>query len=821
MTRNSWRILSLVLLLFALIHWGQARDTAAALDDRPVDNQDERYESPQEIPIKETNTNTPGSEAVQQATTILNRIKPTTSRLARLTKPKGVLGTTAYYAKEAFVLLFMNAPEPGDPVTKNNVSPTKLTGPLANAVQTLEEAAMDHDEPNRDALWLLAEMNFHGNFTHPRNYTKAFQYYDMLSFLDGNSSAQHMLGFMYATGIGGAVEKDQARAMLYHKFAADAGDTRSQMTLAYRHHAGIGTPRNCDEAVKHYKKVAEKAVNYYLSGPPGGHVLVTNSYRIADEDGGFYGEGASVSSSGIHAKQGGPTSDAYADLDDVMEYLDFQSRKGDVRATFNMAKLYYDGSRGLKRDMRVAKELFMHIARLYWPASGKAKEDLPSNVEKLAPRAAGYLGRMFLRGEGMEQSYSKAKIWFQRGVSNGDALSQYSMGLMYKNGLGVPQDIKKAAEYFAAAADHDLAVAQTNLGVLFLDQGDVATARSYFELAVRSGHIEAYYYLAELTNQGLGRDRSCAAAAVYYKIASEKPEILHTSFDEANEAYENGDMETALIGYMMAAEQGFENAQANVAFILDQSKPRYSLPSILPFLKQKATTVSDAVLALIYFTRSARQQNYDSLVKMGDYYLDGLSTPVASPENAAACYQAAAENMQSAQAMWNLGWMHENGVGLEQDFHLAKRFYDQALETNKEAYLPVKLSLIKLRARSWWNGVSGGKVNSIRDEPSKCPHSPSYRLTLLTPHSIKTTSHVLLLVATLPRSRRATIRRASSARRGESAPAARSRRLGSRPRSSRWRILRRLRSGPRCGLSGDVGHCRSGRCTWFPCVLAQ
>jgi SEL1 protein len=69
--------------------------------------------------------------------------------------------------------------------------------------------------------------------------------------------------------------------------------------------------------------------------------------------------------------------------------------------------------------------------------------------------------------------------------------------------------------------------------------------------------------------------------------------------------------------------------------------------------------------------------------------------------------------------MWNLGWMHENGIGIEQDFHLAKRFYDQALETNKEAYLPVKLSLLKLRLRSAWNKFTRGGVNSIQDEPGE------------------------------------------------------------------------------------------------------
>ena len=61
--------------------------------------------------------------------------------------------------------------------------------------------------------------------------------------------------------------------------------------------------------------------------------------------------------------------------------------------------------------------------------------------------------------------------------------------------------------------------------------------------------------------------------------------------------------------------------------------------------------------------------------------------------------------------------MHENGVGsIPQDFHMAKRYYDLAYELNKEAYLPVKMALAKLRLRSWWNGISGGKVNGIKDE---------------------------------------------------------------------------------------------------------
>ncbi|KAF2150821.1 HCP-like protein [Myriangium duriaei CBS 260.36] len=738
MKSTVWRSLSL-LLLFTWLRLCLAQDAATSshLDTRYDDtNARSRDDSDQAFVTND------GDESVQNALKLLGRIQPPKLSLDRLSKHKGFLGSTITYAQEAFRLLFLNAPSQTEFTTDTASSrPAKLSSPLAKAVKLLEGAASNHHNPN--ALWLLAELNFHGNYSHPRNYSTAFSYYNRLADLNGNASAQHMLGFMYATGLGGAVEQDQARALLYHTFAAEQGDIKSQMTVAYRHHVGIGTPRNCNQAVKYYRQVAKKSVEFYKSGPPGGHVLIKNAYRIADETGGFYGEGASVVSAGANARTGGPGSDVYADITDVLEYLDLQSRKGDLRASFNLAKLYYDGTRGLDRDMRQAKALFMQIARMFWKQDGKTKADVSSSVEKLAPRAAGFLGRMFLRGEGTRQSYEKAQLWFKRGIAYGDVLSQYSMGVMYMHGLGVPQDPIKASNFLASAADSNMAVAQTDLGVLFLDQGQVAIARTYFELAIRSGHIEAYYYLAEISDQGLGRERSCGMAAAYYKIAAEMAEVVHSSFIEANEAYETGDSQKALVAWMMAAEQGFENAQANVAWLLDQTKPLYSIRALLsyaiPFVTQKAISATDATLSLIYYTRSARQQNLDSLIKAGDYHLLGLgttpnsshiepsaassdaSTPSSSPpallnpspENAAACYQAAYESMRSAQAMWNLGWMHETGTGVEQDYHLAKRYYDLALETNKEAYLPVTLSLYKLRLRSWWNDISHGGVRGI------------------------------------------------------------------------------------------------------------
>lgn len=58
-----------------------------------------------------------------------------------------------------------------------------------------------------------------------------------------------------------------------------------------------------------------------------------------------------------------------------------------------------------------------------------------------------------------------------------------------------------------------------------------------------------------------------------------------------------------------------------------------------------------------------------------------------------------AKSQSNAQAMFNLGYMHEHGQGLPFDLHLAKRYYDQALQSDAAAKLPVTLALASLWLR--------------------------------------------------------------------------------------------------------------------------
>eukprot|EP00954_Amorphochlora_amoebiformis_P024565 1367233-Amorphochlora_amoeboformis.AAC.1 len=102
--------------------------------------------------------------------------------------------------------------------------------------------------------------------------------------------------------------------------------------------------------------------------------------------------------------------------------------------------------------------------------------------------------------------------------------------------------------------------------------------------------------------------------------------------------------------------------------------------------------------------------------------------------------------------------MHQHGIGLPFDLHLAKRFYDLALESSADAYIPVQIALLGLQihklflqCKGFWEGTSStssatgtggtGDNGGTKSEKSKrSSKSSSQDLTL-------TWEDVLLLVA--------------------------------------------------------------------------
>jgi hypothetical protein len=128
------------------------------------------------------------------------------------------------------------------------------------------------------------------------------------------------------------------------------------------------------------------------------------------------------------------------------------------------------------------------------------------------------------------------------------------------------------------------------------ERGELKLATSWFETAMRQGSpFEAYYYLGSIYGDQAkesmmsdgGVSGSCPMAVAFHKLVAERgagwgwgtwgggseegEDLLREAEDAWTSGTERG-REMALLKWRIAAEQGFEVAQNNLAFVLDQGE---------------------------------------------------------------------------------------------------------------------------------------------------------------------------------------------------------------------------------------------------------
>jgi len=460
---------------------------------------------------------------------------------------------------------------------------------------------------------------------------------------EGVPEAQMGLGFLYATGT--VHNSSQSKALLHYTFGAFGGSSWAQMALGYRYFSGSGVAASCEKALDYYRRVASTVASEVSFG--GGASI--QRIRLQDEmDGGGYG--------GI--------------LDnDLIEYYQLLADKGDVQAQVGLGQLHYQGGRGVSRDPGLALHYFEQAAE-----SGNAV-------------AMAFLGKIYLEGNDVvEANNVTAFKYFKKAANLNNPVGQSGLGIIYLQGRGVVQDYKRAFDYFSKAAEQSWVDGQLYLGNMYYKglevKRDYKMAIKYYNLASQSGHVLAFFNLADMHATGTGMLRSCTTAVEFYKNVAERGRWSDLLM-EAHTDYRNGLTDAALLKYLLLAELGYEVAQSNAAFILDRKDSEvYDLEEMWK-------------RALVYWSRAAAQGYSAARVRLGDYYYYGWGTTI-DYETAASHYRIASEQQNNAQAMFNLGYMHELGLGMKRDIHLAKRFYDMAADTSVDAKVPVYLALTKL-----------------------------------------------------------------------------------------------------------------------------
>ena len=134
-----------------------------------------------------------------------------------------------------------------------------------------------------------------------------------------------------------------------------------------------------------------------------------------------------------------------------------QADAGNPSSQYLLGYYHYVGSESIPRDFKAAYKYFLKAAKQY-PTKEPAAEDIKGIFEHKQAKfagasAAGYLGQMYWRGEGVEADEETARKWFERGASQGNPASFAFLGLMHKTGAaGLKKDLEVGLEYIKKAA---------------------------------------------------------------------------------------------------------------------------------------------------------------------------------------------------------------------------------------------------------------------------------------------------------------------------------------------------------------------------------
>ncbi|XP_030413828.1 protein sel-1 homolog 2 isoform X9 [Gopherus evgoodei] len=393
-------------------------------------------------------------------------------------------------------------------------------------------------------------------------------------------------------------------------------------------------------------------------------------------------------------------------------------------------------------------------------------------AEKGSHRGQTALGFMFSYGIGMEYNQAKALVYYTFGSLGGNLISQMILGYRYWVGINVPRNCEAALTNYRKVAffiadklekNEEMPVEKVRLMEKsenlssnndFLDwdvhqfykflaeRGDTQIQKAfyYFLKAAKAGNTHGMAFLGKMFLEGsVAVTQSNASAFKYFTMAAEKGNavglwglgllyyqgkgvpVLYRNVCELGSwsekfltayfAYQDGNIDSSLIQYALLAEMGYEVAQSNSAYILESEQVKIlSNDQMYP-------------LALLLWNRAAAQGNAFARVKTGDYHFYGYGTK--RDYVTAAIHYSLAVDHHIAQAMFNLAYMYEHGLGIPKDIHLAKRWYDLAAQTSPDASIPVFLARMKLEVKRLFSEIQLFKQTTI--PAGKKSHATSWK----------------------------------------------------------------------------------------------
>lgn len=375
---------------------------------------------------------------------------------------------------------------------------------------------------------------------------------------------------------------------------------------------------------------------------------------------------------------------------------------GNAAALYNLGMLHLTGGVGLR--------FFPRPATLAAAATGIPPElSAASRDEKLQRVSAGRIVRDF----------GRALQLFQAAAEGGHAPAAFAMANMQARGLASARTCPAAyrtllqvahRSYLGSVVDRAfkrLVAAGTGGN---LPSRPVSSAQPG-SLRLGQGWWDGPEHAPTAGIHGPAADLYLAALLEYARAAAQGYQVAHWNT-------------ALLLGHQPGLTTGYIAPSAVAAFATaaaQPSSPQPPSPSASPASTAQDTAAAESgppvrasrvAAELRMLAHAAANGDPDARVRLASVHLRGDDGLPVSHTAAAAHYRAAAEHLHPA-ALFELGTLHEQGLGLRPDLHLAKRYYDRAGSASDAAWLPVTLAVARVHLKA-------AAVRALASAPHVC-----------------------------------------------------------------------------------------------------
>lgn len=363
----------------------------------------------------------------------------------------------------------------------------------------------------------MGTLYLQGAYGVPRDYNRAFQYFQQAATIARDPAALSNLGFMYANGLG--VLQDNETAVKYYKEAAEKGNPHAQTNLGYMFMHGYGVPKNPTEAVRYFKLAADQGHaegqlnlgNIYYSGySSDGHIVLKQDYGRA------------------------------------LNYFSLAAQQGHPLAIFNLAQMHHYGL-GTQSSCSLAVQLYKRVAErgLLSPSVDPSLSSSVSGVQlESPPHVLEEAFKLF-----QSEEFQSSLILYELAAEQGVEVAQSNAGWMYDSSLGLPllfvpsespekatqesnnqntqlkkeKQFRMAFEYYRNSAEQKNALSLQKIGDYYYDgRGTMQSkekAALYYQAASDMRNAQSMFNLGYMHQHGIGLPKDLHLAKRFYDMS--------------------------------------------------------------------------------------------------------------------------------------------------------------------------------------------------------------------------------------------------------------------------------------------------------------